>query len=51
MLEVGKSADITVYDRPLQPTSELLSTKIMMTLVAGKVVYDQAASVRGAQGR
>jgi len=40
-LRTGAIADITVYDRPLVPTNSLLSTKVMMTVVNGEVVFEQ----------
>ena len=40
VLAIGRPADVTVYDRPLVATPELLKTKIAMTLVDGEVVYD-----------
>lgn len=40
-IEVGKAADFTIYDRDLMsvPEDEILDTQIMMTVVAGKVVF------------
>ena len=41
-LEVGKLADITVLDRNILEISpeELLETKVLFTIVDGRVVYD-----------
>jgi predicted amidohydrolase YtcJ len=40
-IEVGKAADFTIYDKDIMqiPEAEILTTKVMMTVVAGKVVY------------
>lgn len=42
-LQVGKFADITVFDQDLitVPDQELLNTSVVMTIVGGKVVYQQ----------
>ena len=40
VLAIGRAADVTVYDRRLVATTELLKTNIAMTLVDGDVVYD-----------
>jgi len=41
-LEVGKVADLTVFDRDLRSCSddELLQAKVLLTVVGGQVVYD-----------
>jgi predicted amidohydrolase YtcJ len=41
-LERGKIADLTVFDRDLRTCSEadLLQAKVLLTVVAGQVVYD-----------
>jgi predicted amidohydrolase YtcJ len=41
-LEVGKYADIVVWDRDLYtvPTDELREIKALKTLVNGKIVYE-----------
>ncbi len=41
-LEVGKLADLIVLDRNVMtvPVSEISKTKVLMTMVGGKVVYD-----------
>ena len=40
-IEVGKAADFTIYDKDIMQVAEeeILTTKVMMTVVAGKVVY------------
>ncbi|MDG1279451.1 MAG: amidohydrolase [Algoriphagus sp.] len=40
-IEVGKAADFTIYDKDIMqvPEEEILTTKVMMTVVAGKVVF------------
>jgi len=40
-LRVGYAADVTVYDRALAGDDSLLRTHIMMTIVAGRVVFEQ----------
>ncbi|MBM7587383.1 putative amidohydrolase YtcJ [Bacillus pakistanensis] len=46
-LEIGKLADIVVLDRNLfeVPMDELLDTKVQLTIVDGKVVYDHSSSL------
>jgi predicted amidohydrolase YtcJ len=39
MIAVGKDADVTVFDRPLTPDRQLLTTAILMTIVEGRVAY------------
>jgi predicted amidohydrolase YtcJ len=39
VIEVGKDADLTVFDQPLTPDHQLLTTAILMTIVEGQVVY------------
>lgn len=41
-IEVGKFADLTVFDRDLRTCTEaeLLSAKVLLTVVGGQVVYD-----------
>ena len=41
-IEAGKIADFTVFDRDLLtcPDAELLTAKVLLTVVGGKVVYD-----------
>ncbi len=43
-IEVGKLADFTVYNKDLMqvPESEILDTKIAMTIVNGNVVYENS---------
>ena len=45
-LQAGKLADMIVLDTdPLtSPPQKLLSTKVMLTIVGGKVVYDRSQS-------
>jgi len=40
-IEVGKAADFTVFDKNIMeiPDSEILESKVMMTIVGGKIVY------------
>ncbi len=40
MLAVGRAADLTMYDRKLEASRQLLETKIVMTVVDGDVVFD-----------
>jgi predicted amidohydrolase YtcJ len=42
-LEVGKLADMIVLDHDLltEPAEQILSTRVDLTLVGGKVVYDR----------
>lgn len=42
MIAVGRLADVTVYDRALQPDKTLLETKILMTIVGGRIEYEAA---------
>ena len=41
-IEVRKYADLTVFDRDLRTCSEqeLLSAKVLLTVVGGRIVYD-----------
>jgi predicted amidohydrolase YtcJ len=41
-IEVGKAADFTVFDKDIMtiPEMEILDTKVAMTVVAGKVMYE-----------
>lgn len=41
-IEVGKVADFTVFDKDIMtiPEAEILNTKVAMTIVGGKVLYD-----------
>lgn len=43
-IEVGKAADFTVFDQNIMeiPEDEILKTKVMMTLVGGKIVYQES---------
>jgi len=45
-LEVGKLADITVFDRDLTaiPADELLQTEVLLTIVDGRVVFERRAA-------
>ncbi|MDF2156894.1 amidohydrolase [Algoriphagus sp. CAU 1675] len=42
-IEVGKAADFTVFDKNIMeiPEDEILETKVEMTVVGGKVVYNK----------
>ena len=44
-IEVGKAADFTVFDKNIMeiPEAEILETKIEMTVVGGKLVYQRQA--------
>lgn len=44
-IEPGKFADMIVLDRDLltEPADDILSTKVDMTIVAGKIVYEKAS--------
>ena len=41
-IEVGKVADFTVFNKDIMtiPEAEILNTKVTMTIVGGKVLYD-----------
>jgi hypothetical protein len=41
MLRAGFAGDVTVYDRALVGDAGLLSTRVVMTIVAGRVVFEQ----------
>ncbi|WP_296700544.1 amidohydrolase [Algoriphagus sp.] len=40
-IEVGKAADFTVFDKDIMeiPDADILKSKVMMTIVGGKIVY------------
>lgn len=40
-IEIGKAADFTVFDKDIMtiPEADILKTKVMMTIVGGKVAY------------
>ena len=40
-LEIGKLADITIFDQDIMtiPNKDILATKVVMTVVGGKIVY------------
>ena len=40
-LEIGKLADITIFDQDIMtiPNEDILATKVVMTVVGGKIVY------------
>ncbi|MEO8706100.1 MAG: amidohydrolase [Kofleriaceae bacterium] len=40
MIAVGRTADVTVFDRPLAADRTLLGTKIMLTIIGGKLAYE-----------
>jgi predicted amidohydrolase YtcJ len=40
-LRAGYAADVTVYDRPLAGDASLLRTRVAMTIVGGRVVFEQ----------
>jgi len=39
-LEAGQAADLTVFDGPLDTPEYIVQRKVLMTIVAGRVVYD-----------
>jgi predicted amidohydrolase YtcJ len=41
---VGKAADFTVFDKNIMeiPDAEILNSKVMMTIVGGKIVYQKS---------
>ena len=39
-LEPGMAADLTVFDGPLDTPEHIVKRKVLMTIVAGRVVYD-----------
>ncbi|WP_373400673.1 amidohydrolase [Algoriphagus halophilus] len=43
-IEVGKAADFTVFDQNIMeiPEEEILTAKVMMTVVGGKIVYQES---------
>ncbi|MBN3580869.1 amidohydrolase [Algoriphagus aestuarii] len=43
-IEVGKAADFTVFDKNIMeiPESEILESKVMMTIVGGKIVFQKS---------
>lgn len=43
-VEVGKAADFTVFDQNIMeiPEEEILTAKVMMTVVGGKIVYQES---------
>jgi hypothetical protein len=48
-IEIGKAADFTVFDKDLMaiPEEEILKTKVAMTIVAGKILYEAKQVVSG----
>jgi hypothetical protein len=40
MIAVGKLADLTVFDRALEPDRSLLATKVAYTIVGGKIEFE-----------
>ena len=42
-IEVGKAADFTVFDKNIMeiPESEILNSKVMMTVMGGKIVFEK----------
>jgi len=47
-IEVGKNADLTIVEGDLMhaPSAELFKTRVRMTIVDGKIVYDAKAGLR-----
>jgi predicted amidohydrolase YtcJ len=45
-LRPGQVADFTVFDRPLDTPEHILQRKVVMTVVAGRVVYEAKAEPR-----
>jgi predicted amidohydrolase YtcJ len=40
MIAVGRIADVTVFDRALQPDRSLLETKVALTIVGGRIEHE-----------
>jgi predicted amidohydrolase YtcJ len=45
-LKPGMAADLTVFDGPLDTPEHIVKRKVLMTIVAGRVVYDARTSER-----
>jgi predicted amidohydrolase YtcJ len=45
-LEPGMAADLTVFDGPLDTPEHIVKRKVLMTIVAGRVVYDARTAER-----
>ncbi len=45
-LRPGQAADLTVFDGPLDTPEHIVKRKVLMTIVAGRVVYDARAAER-----
>jgi len=43
-LRPGQAADLTVFDGPLDTPEHIVKRKVLMTIVAGRVVYDARAA-------
>jgi predicted amidohydrolase YtcJ len=43
-LKAGMAADLTVFDGPLDTPEHIVKRKVLMTIVAGRVVYDARAA-------
>jgi predicted amidohydrolase YtcJ len=43
VIEVGKKADLAVFDRDILtvPEEEILETRVLYTIVGGKVVFEK----------
>ena len=45
-LKAGQVADLTVFDGPLDTPEHIMQRKVLMTIVAGRVVYDARTAER-----
>jgi predicted amidohydrolase YtcJ len=45
-LRPGQAADLTVFDGPLDTPEHIVQRKVLMTIVAGRVVYDARTAER-----
>ncbi len=45
-LRPGQAADLTVFDGPLDTPEHIVKRKVLMTIVAGRVVYDARTAER-----
>ena len=49
MIAVGKLADLTIFDRALEPDQSLLATKVAYTIIDGKIEYASEATGEGSR--
>jgi predicted amidohydrolase YtcJ len=45
-LRAGQAADLTIFDGPLDAPEHIMQRKVLMTVVAGRVVYDARVAER-----